>query len=169
MTLIVEDGTIVAWAESLASVAQADDYLTKIGFAQWLTMTETQKEQALRRGTLFMSQRYRSAWAGLRVSADQALDWPRSGVVVDGFRMLSSTAIPNEIISACIMLAYKAAHGDLYPDQARAKIKTKLDVIEVEYDRYSSQQTKYASIDAMLMPFLSSAGGIGLTSVRLVK
>ena len=167
MSLIVEDGTIVPGAESLTSVADATAYHAARGNAAWAALaTDTIREQCLRKGTDFMRQAYRSRWQGVKVDEDQALDWPRYDVVVDGYTV-DSDIVPTEVKNACAELALRASAGDLLADQSQGVIREKVGQIEVEYDRSSPQQARYSAVESMLAPYLL-AGGSGI-SMRIIR
>ena len=112
MALVVEDGTVVAGANSYISVADATDYLTQRGYTIWTPLLEGEKEQALVRATDYLAT---YTWRGNRVSADQLLDWPRSGAVMYGFDV-AETVIPLALKNACAELAIRAAAAALMPD-----------------------------------------------------
>lgn len=166
--LIVEDGTIVAGAESYISVADADLYFSNRGNATWAALTTTVKEQLLRKGTDYLGQAYRLRWKGSRVSADQALDWPRNYVerddfepsqlngysVIGGTTFYPNNIVPTEVKNACAEMAFKANSGDLIPDLSQLVTREKIDVIEIEYSEYSAQLPRYKAIDYLLAPFL---------------
>lgn len=165
--LIVEDGTVVAGAESYISVADANTYHAARGNTNWATISEAEAEQALRRATDYLVQVYRLKWDGVRFSGAQALDWPRSFVrnkdqsfgnlyPIVGYFYYPSDYIPPELKNACAEMAFKAASGELAPDLDKTVIKEKIDVLEVEYDKNSLQYKRYRAIDNMLAPFLSS-------------
>lgn len=128
--------------------------------------TDALKEAALRKATDFMRQIYRSRWQGVKVDEDQALDWPRYDVVVEGYA-IDSDIVPTEVKNACAELALRASAGDLLADQSQGVIREKVGQIEVEYDRNSPQQARYSAIDAMLAPYLL-AGGSGI-SMRIIR
>ena len=88
MSLIVEDGTGLANAESLCSVADADTIHAARGNTAWAALTTPQKEQNLRKGTDYMTGKYTTLRAGYRRLATQALDWPREDVPITGLRFL---------------------------------------------------------------------------------
>lgn len=163
MALEVETGTGSASAESYASVTQADTRLAALGMTNWATLEVAEKEQALRRATQFMEQRYRDKWKGTRLYRAQALSWPRYGACVDGFD-IESTIVPAEVANACIDLAFKAAAGDLNADVTRAVIREKVGPLETEYAEHSPQSVRYVSIDQALASFLRGGG-----SVRLIR
>lgn len=166
MALVHEDGTGKTDAESFISVADADTRRTNLGSdAGWTAATTAQKEAALRKGTEYMEQAYRSRWKGNRHTTDQALSWPRNSVVVDGFVVIDSDVVPAEVKNACADLALKALDEALAPDLERGVIREKVGPIETEYDRGSPQAKRFRAIDLMLAPFLT--GGAGMA--RLVR
>ena len=160
--LITETGAGLAEAESYASVAAADTRCISLGLAAWAALTEADKEIALRRATLFMST-YRTRWAGRRVHQQQALDWPRYNVAVDGF-VLPSTSVPIDVVNACIDLAVRAGSGeDLLPDLdtgSNAIKKDKTGPLETEYFQNTTDaRERFVAVDALLAPYFGSAGG----------
>ncbi len=163
MTLIVEDGTGLATAESYVSVADAGTRHTNLGNTAW-TGTDAVKEAALRRATQFMLQRYRGRWQGTRINSTQALDWPRSWVVVDGYAV-DADIVPVDVANACADLALKALSETLNADLERGVVRDKVGPLETEYDAYSPQAKRYPAIDQALAPFLTGAGA----NARLVR
>ena len=165
MALIVETGTGSASGESFCSVSDALAYHAARGNATWATITTTQQEQALRRATDYMEAVYSQRWAGTRTTSVQALSWPRYNVFVNGFVTLSSS-IPRAVINACSELALRAAAGELLSDSTQQKTRTKVDVLEVEFDKYSPQSTQYLAITALLAPYFESGSGVEVKVVR---
>lgn len=164
MTLIVEDGSGLVNAESYASVAEFKAYCAKRNM-DYSLLSDAAIEVLLIKATDYMVNTYRARWQGRRTSQTQALDFPRYDVVVDGYSVLSNI-VPPLAKNACIELAFKANTVELLPDVERATIREKVDIIEVEYDKFAPVQTRYAQIDAMLSPLLSSADSF---SVKLVR
>lgn len=180
MALVTEDGTGKADAESYCSVSDADAWHAGRGITLWATMQLAEKEQALRRSTAYMLQRYRMRWKGVRTSSTQALDWPRYDVVreelIEGDAVqvygsasayYASNAVPAEVRNACAELAFKGAFGDLLPDVGRLAKREKVDVIEVEYAENAPATTTYVSVENMLAPLFRRAG-FG-NSIKLVR
>lgn len=165
MALIVEDGTGRADAEAFVSVAAADARHTANGSTLWPgSLTTEEREQAIRRATIFMEQAYRQRWKGHRVNYNQALSWPRYAVIVDGFDVLS-TIVPPEVANACADLALKAAAGDLAPDLERGIKREKVGPIETEFDTATPQSTRYRAVEMGLAAFLKGS----LMSAMLVR
>jgi len=119
----------------------------------------------LRKATDYMTAVYRARWEGVRYSEDQALDWPRSGVVRDSWQV-DTDEVPVEVQHAAAELALKSATATLLDDQTQAVVKEKVGVIEVEYNPNSPATTRYKQIDAMLRPFLNSVAGCCVEMVR---
>ena len=165
MALIVETGTGSATGESFCSVADSLAYHAARGNATWATITTTQQEQALRRATDYMEAVYSQRWAGTRTTSVQALSWPRYNVCVNGFVTLSSS-IPRAVINACSELALRAAAGELLSDSTQQKTRTKVDVLEVEFDKYSPQSKQYLAITALLAPYFESGSGFEVKVIR---
>lgn len=163
MALVVETGTANPLAESLASVADADARANAFGRASWLALDSTAKEVALRKATLFLAQ-YRLQWKGQRVTATQALDWPRGGVVVDDGYWVAINVIPAAVMAACMDLAFKVGDGvDLNPDLARTVIRKKVGPLETEYAPNAPESPRFPAIDALIAPYLKGGGFVSLS------
>jgi hypothetical protein len=165
MSIITETGTGSATAETLISVADCDTYHTARGNDTWLTITTAQKEQALRRAAEFMIQSFTTRWQGARVAEDQALDWPRYNVVVNGWAV-DSDSVPETIKRAAAELALRAAAGPLLDDLTQGVTSETVGPIQVTYDRNSNRKTRYTAIEAMLQPYLKAGGGASVGLVR---
>lgn len=163
--LITETGAGLAEAESYASVAAADTRCISLGLTAWAALTEVDKEIALRRATLFMST-YRTRWAGRRVHQQQALDFPRYGIVVDGFS-IASNVVPSDVVNACIDLAVRSLTGPLMPDLSQAVKKKKVGPIEIEYALGTTAEKEYREIDVLLAPYFGTSGGSN--SIRVTR
>ena len=175
MALIVEDGSIVAGAESYISVADADTYHSNRGNSTWAALTTTVKEQLLRKSTDYMVARYSKQWRGYRKTATQDLDFPRSFCYLEPFVygaagsypfLLADDVVPREVKNACAELALRANDGALMVDVGQTVIREKVDVVEVEYDKFSPAQTRYSQIDAMLSILLQSTNGFEAKTIR---
>ena len=165
MALITETGTANTASESLCDVATALDYFTSRGNTAWLALSTTQQEQALRKATDYMEQIYKLQWQGLRVNNIQALDWPRVGVMANGYYVLS-TIVPIAVQRACAELALRAAAGDLLADTTQQKTTTKIGDLEVAFDKYSPKAVQYPAIVALLQPYFDLAAGFEHKVVR---
>lgn len=162
MTLVTEDGTAKADAESFCTVAAATTYHAARGNAAWAALSsDTVREQLLRKATDYIEQVYRLRWAGCRKTTTQALSWPRYDVPVKDAQLAqyySHTIVPTQVINACAELALKAASSELAPDVGRLKKRVRVDVIETEYADGATPYTRYRAIDNMLESLLATTG-----------
>jgi len=163
--LIVEDGTGLSNADSYASLAESNLYHANHGNVDWSDIDATTKEQLLRKATDYMVAQYRLQYAGYRRYSTQSLDWPRLYVpLIDSLsanvfpQYVDFDIVPTIVKNACAELALKSYTAILMQDLTQGVIREKVDVIEVEYDKYSPQQTRYAQIDAMLSVFFKQQG-----------
>ena len=165
MSLIVEDGSIVAGAESYISVLDANIYHANRGNSAWTETETSAKEAALRKATDYMLQVCRTRWQGWKVAETQALDWPRNSVYVDQTinynnqitaHLIPNNVVPLEVKKACAEYALKALSGELFADLERGVTREQVDKISVDYDKYSPQSVRYVAIEAMLAPFFQA-------------
>jgi hypothetical protein len=166
MSLIVEDGTGIANAESYCSVAQASAYHGARSTADaWANLDTPTQESNLRTATDYLTQMYTMRWAGKRRYLAQSLDWPRWGVPwPNGYALFRPDGVmPPELISATAELALKAASGPLMDDLGREATSESIDVIHVTYQPGSNRQTEYASVALWLRPLLIYNAGIPIT------
>jgi hypothetical protein len=180
MTLIVEDGTGLADAESYASVTEVDTYHSNRGNSLWATLSTANKEEALRRATDYMIGEYRMKWLGRRVLITQALDWPRVGVVLKDFGgsggrngigsyglwQISFTIVPPEIKNACAELALRASIFALAEDISPRVLEETVGPIKVKYSEWSSQRIQYRQVDDILRVFLIAGGNSNMAMLQ---
>ncbi len=172
MSLIVEDGTGLATAETYISVADAVTYHAARGNTAWAALaTDALREQALRRAADYMTQAYRLRWKGNRKTTTQALDWPRSWVYLqpvttpgigDYPYLVSDTSVPVDVARACAELALRAAALGTTPmlaDTGQTVTSEKVGPLEVHYGEFSPATTRYSAIDAAMAPYLTANGG----------
>jgi hypothetical protein len=174
MALIVEDGTAKADAESLCSVSAADAYHAARGRAAWAALDTTAKEQNLRLATEFMGQAYRLLWAGTRVSANQALDWPRAYAPrrdylpsstlpppsLHGTFYYPADVVPADVVKACAELALKASNGTpLMADRGQDVTERTVGPITTKFANGSRAGTRYAAVEGMLSMFFKTTPG----------
>lgn len=177
--LVTEVGQAGDDSESYISVAGADDYHLKRGNVVWAALDTPGKEAALRKGTDYMCQVYRVKWKGTRLTASQALDWPREFVEredfystgltppdsVDGSFYYPSDVVPIEVQRACAELALRASAGDLAPDLDRPTTSETVGPISVTYAVGAREYVRYRAIDNLLAPFLTGGGN----SLKLIR
>ena len=99
MPLIVEDGSIVPNADSYISLADARALAANYGLE--LPEDDTVAEVALRNGATYVGLA-EPQMCGRRVSAEQSLAYPRTGVTLNGFPV-SNNVIPKQVILAQVI------------------------------------------------------------------
>lgn len=132
MALIVEDGSIVPDADTYVSVAELRAYASKRGLT--LPVDDAACEVLIIKAMDYLAT-YETRWKGRRVSALQALAWPRKGVVIDCYPF-PSDAIPAQLKAGQCVLAVASASLDLLPtvDPASAGVKRdKVGPLETEF------------------------------------
>lgn len=107
MALTVEDGSIVPNADSYISLADARTLAANYGWA--LPVDDTEAETALRNGAGYIGLQ-EPQLCGTRVSADQALSFPRQGITLYGFPF-AADAIPQQVKLAQVAAASEYGAG----------------------------------------------------------
>ena len=104
MSLTVEDGTLVAGADSYVSLADADIYWLANGDpAGWSALDDAGKEAKLRAAARYLNDGQRLPFTGAPHAWDQALAWPRVGA--SNYSMsVPSDRIPPAVIEAQLWL-----------------------------------------------------------------
>ena len=154
MAFITEDGSIVAGANSYATIPGSISYFIDRNNATWAAADALDQQAALLEATSFLDSSY--IWRGVIVQEAQALDWPRGGAVDNEGRNLDNDAIPIQLVQATYELALLALTGDLLPSQDRGgqikRSKVVIDVIEEETEYFSSASPSrtFASVDRLI-------------------
>ena len=165
MAIIVEDGTVIANANSYID----DAFLTAYAAERGLTLPATVGErEVLLINAMDYIESYADKFKGQRTDpANQELQWPREDVTIYG-EDLDKNTIPKELKRAHAQAAVEASNADLFfkDDGTRVK-KEKLDVLEVEYfEGGSSGQPFFEKVTKLIDPLLSkSSGSLRLTRV----
>ena len=175
MSLVIENGGIVEGANSYCSVDYARAYATLRGltFPAHTTEGDAAAEVLLIRAMDYLES-LRGRYLGNKVSSKQALQWPRSLVVVDGFD-IGEDEIPEMLLKAQAQLAVEAQTQDLQKNSDGKEIiaESVSGAVSVTYATTgnSHPQPVFAAVMAMLAPLLqggASSGTLGaLKTVRL--
>lgn len=161
--LIIEDGTGKSDAQSYVDVAGFRAFTAARGIP---VPSDDAQGNAKIEQSLISAVDYleiTQCWQGQRTKAEQALSWPRKGVVING-ASFPDNAIPANLKTAQIRLALEVLNGvDLMPtisgNAADYVIKEKVGPIETEYanpTEFSGQAT-FTAVDALLAPLLGTA------------
>jgi hypothetical protein len=112
MTIVVENGTCVAGANSPVSAADADTFFSAQGNLDWDAAAD--KEAALIQATVYIDARFREMWKGKRTfGRAQALAWPRTGVSDEDNTAVGKNEMPVEYKQAVIIAGLVASQGNL--------------------------------------------------------
>lgn len=161
MTLIVEDGSKVADANSYVSVADARSYATLRGVT--LPVADAEVEVLLIKAADYIEAQ-RGRYQGDRTHSDQSLQFPRTGVYVDGL-LVGSTSIPRELRYAQMALAVEAQTSDLMPtrlptDKGPVTQESVEGAVSVSYANSGRLNSipAFAKADALLAPLMKRNG-----------
>ncbi len=151
MAITVETGAIVANANSYVSTTDFTTYAT----ARGITLTsgaETLLVQA-------MDYIESLAYIGTKYTAAQGLQWPRSGVYIDGY-LFDYDDIPQELINAQmqVAMAIDVGNGPLVTISRPTK-RERVGELEVEYMAGANSVAIVRTINAMLWKLLSGGSG----------
>jgi hypothetical protein len=158
MTLIIEDGTSKANAESYLSVADFKGYCDARGLS-YAGQADTAIEQKLRIATGYIDtvKRYK----GSRLTTAQALEFPRDGLTDWGG--LEVTGVPGRVKQACAELAFKAFTENLYVDLDRGGMVTSQSVgpISVSYADGAPAGKSFMVAMKLLEPYFRDPKDVG--------
>lgn len=152
MAIIIEDGSNVTGANSYATEAQLATYATDRG----VTVTGTAAVLLIKAMDALEAKNF----IGSKANFDQALQWPRLGVQIDGYSIASDT-IPDALVSAQIELALAIDGGtDPLANQTRQTTREKVGPIEIEYSSSARTTTYLAAAEAKLSGLVKKLTGI---------
>lgn len=158
MTLIVEDGSIVAGANTYVSDSDYTTYAAARG--KTIGSSAATREQELILAMDYIES-HRNQFQGTKVSSTQPLQWPRSGVYIDGF-LIGSDEIPQDLKNAQIEAAILANSTALLPSGSTQNVQSeKLGELQISYFQGGSWETlRTDSIDVYLDPLLDGDSGL---------
>ena len=161
MALILEDGTALPNSNTYALEATFSAWLISMGY----TITKPAEELLLNSMVTIEAQKYK----GSKLTKAQALQWPRSDVVVDGFD-IDEDEIPTQLINAQMQCAYDIDQGNnpsAIGTQAIKSTKSKVDVIEkeIQYQDNTSSNNYNVALYGYLSKLLANGSGMGIAAV----
>lgn len=166
MALTIEDGSGVAGANSYIDVAAARAYAA----ARGLTLPAADGDvEALLIKSMDFIEAYRGDFQGLKTAATNPLQWPRTGVTLDGYP-LAEDAIPQALKDAQAQLAVDAQNADLMPTgSGREVVMERVDVVQVQYAESgnTNPQPIFTKAEALLKPLFKSGLFGSLRSLRV--
>lgn len=132
MTIIVEDGSNVSDANSYVNLIDARAILIPLG--QNLDIDDAIAEQQILNATRYI-EAFRKRYQGWKTNNNQAMQWPRSGVVIDGIS-IDIDIIPQDLIDAQVFSAYEFSKNQiLQPSSPGQSVKSEeiVDAVKVSY------------------------------------
>jgi hypothetical protein len=181
MSLIVEDGSIVAGANSFISLADADAYFEVRGNAAWSAADDDAKTAALIRATDYLTRHY--VWKGATVKQAQALCWPRSPsspypyntyfATASGYLgtsdplldqngwVIANNVVPQQVKAAQCLLALEALTQALDPALERGNLIRRESVagaVDIEYEPGAPGRTVFPAVDSLLRGLVRAGG-----------
>lgn len=138
MTIIVEDGTNVADANSYVSVADLVAYAEERGIE--LPVDPAEQEVLLIKAMDYLES-FETRFPGVRAYTGQMLAWPRYGAGYNYF-----PAMPDRLRKAQLVAAVAAMEVDLLPVSAAATANATRKTVGPITVEYSSQASRHPSI-----------------------
>jgi hypothetical protein len=166
MPFIVEDGTIVAGANALASVEFADDYFALRNVTAWAELSIAVKQASLVTATDYIQVRYGSRFLGTIADQEQSLSFPRV------YQRGSDPVMPDALLKAACEYAIRASVSPLAPDpvlgadgRLPTRVVEEIGPIREEY-AYSDTSTTplpfraYPAADALIALLIRPRDGV---------
>lgn len=170
MALIIEDGTIVAGANSYVSVAEADSYLAfSAQRASWAVLSTPDKEANLVQAVRALD--VSVVWKGTPVETTQPRAWPRSGVVLNG-ELYPDNQVPSQVKTAQMELAAMMMQGDRTADPDSAGISEMSigkGALSVTFDKTTTPTILGPVIPALLADFSNGTLGRGFRTASVFR
>jgi len=153
----VEDGTLVAGANALASVADVDSYWSdRGGNTAWSVLSTAQKQAAIIKGTAYVGDESRYLYRGTKRGR---MVWPRTGAVERFGQPIADTTIPWQIKDAVAVLAARSGASEaLLPDIKEGIESVGAGSARVQFRTDKEAKTKIWEVEALLGALLK--GGI---------
>lgn len=159
-TIIVEDGSGLTNSNSYVSEAELTTYASDRGIA-----LSTATDVLLIKAMDYVES---LSFIGTKFTEEQALQWPRDEVYIDGYYIERET-IPKELKNG-LMATAVAIEQELDPLRVveRATKREKVDVVEVEYMDSAASETIVRTINAAMRKIIRP-GGHGSTAFAVVR
>lgn len=154
MTLVIEDGSGVAGANSYVSAADYEAWET----ARFGSDNLSHSSDEARERDIFRAMDYFESldFVGTKASQDQELQFPRVGMFIDGYSV-SSEEIPVQVKSSLFELVYAEAKGySLNQNIERDVKRRKVDAIEIEYSDNASSRVSVTAFKNAVKKLIKS-------------
>lgn len=158
MPLVIEDGSIVANANTYIDVAYLQTYASDRG--KVISSDNDVLEASIIKANDYLESK-RDSFKGYKVSETQSLQFPRYNVYVDNI-LLSYESIPDILKKAQAELAIEAQSGEnlLPTTKANSFIKKEaIGPIETQYSENLGTSRIMHAVEAVLLPLFRSSVG----------
>ena len=177
MPLIVEDGTMPEGANTFASVADADSYLSARGLTQAWAVPEagaTDPNFAAKEAALIRAADYLGtlSWKGQQVVWGWQLCFPRKNMPISDGTYAAENIVPVKVKNACIEIAalFFAGEDLLAATERGGRVQSEtVGPISISYFNDASNETYYPVIAGLLGDFLTEIPGQAGNSYRMVN
>ena len=172
MALIVEDGSGLPDASTYVDIPYVSGYLLGEQLETWEVLEELEQESAIIRATRAIDALY--DWRGRRKTLDQALSWPRSGVIFEGFEIIGIPAAVKKATAEAVGLVLEGA--EFFSEDAGMEVASeRVDVVAVTYRTRQigekKEATKFEVLNRLVKGLIKTdagSGGLGIARVERV-
>jgi DnaT-like ssDNA binding protein len=165
MALLIEDGTGVVGSNSYVTLADARAYALARGL---VLPVDPDLEPLIIRATDYLES-LRSRYQGTKTNGAGCLQWPRTGVEIDG-DVIGPDTIPGELKDVQCQLAFELSKVDPMPTSTGPAIKEKtigpLKTVWAVSDDSGTPRPQMPKVDALLEP-LCRRGSVTMRTVRI--
>ncbi len=155
-------------ANSYCSRAEATTYHEAHLYGSvWTSASDVNKDAALVWATRLLDEQIE--WSGYAKSNEQALRWPRDGVLDrDGRFYFANTIIPPFLKNATAELARHLLAGDRTQERSIGIQEVTADTVSVTFDKHDEKPFLPPSVASMVAPYGTIKGHTGGTA-KLVR
>lgn len=158
MALIVETGTGLTTANTMASMDDADSYQSVRVNSAWDDADYDVKEAALVKASAYLCDERRFPWVGVKAGGyNQRMPWPRTGAVETDGTVVPDNVVPWRVMDAvCALAGLSAAGTDLQPALERGGqiVSETVGAMSVTYAAGAPAGTVYSVADGLIAPLL---------------
>lgn len=147
-----------ATSNSYVDVSSADEYFdNRLHTATWDAASADDRARSLIMATTGLD--YRIDWDGIKADTEQALAWPRDGLLDDDGNILDDESLPVELTNATCDYALILLDNDLTGLPGTAGVKSlKADVVTLEFDKSDLVDPVPDEVFTPLMKWASKRG-----------
>lgn len=168
--LIVETGTGKPNANSYISLEEADSYFAhkRLNSSTWTATSEANKKIALKMATSVLD--HEVQWKGEKRFTNGSLRWPRNYAYDDDGDLIDNSSVPQTVREATAEMALWLLGQDRFTNRSGIGLKSlRVDVIQLEFDKYDKVDLVPAFIRRMLVEFGDVHTSSGVKTQKLIR